>query len=42
MTNAEKFEKVFGIKIKDTCPADPCEIVDRNICVIWRERINNE
>lgn len=33
MTNAEKFEKVFGIKIDDTYPSDPCDIVDHNICV---------
>ena len=32
MTNAEKFEKVFGIKI-DVYPADLCDIVDHDICV---------
>lgn len=33
MTNAEKFEKVFKIKIDDDfCPPDPCFIVDHNIC----------
>jgi len=33
MTNAEKFEKVFGIKIDDICPSDPCDIIDHNICI---------
>lgn len=33
MTNAEKFEKVFGIKIDDNYPSDPCDIVERSICI---------
>lgn len=32
MTNAEKFEEVFGIKI-DEYPDDLCSIADREICV---------
>lgn len=32
MTNAEKFEEVFGIKIDDDYPADPCDIFDHTIC----------
>lgn len=32
MTNAEKFEEVFGIKIDENYPADPCDIFDSNIC----------
>lgn len=32
MTNAEKFEEIFGIKI-DEFPADICDIVDHHICV---------
>ena len=33
MTNAEKFEKVFGIKVNDTYSSDPCDIVDPSICI---------
>ena len=32
MTNAEKFKEVFGLEIDDF-PADPCDIVDHNVCV---------
>ncbi len=32
MTNAEKFEEVFGIKI-DEFPAGICDIVDHSICI---------
>ena len=32
MTNAEKFEEVFGVKISDMYPADPCDIFDEHIC----------
>ena len=32
MTNAEKFEEVFGFKV-DEYPGDPCDIVDHEICV---------
>lgn len=31
MTNAEKFEKVFGIKI-DEYPSDLCDIADHKYC----------
>lgn len=31
MTNAEKFEKVFGLKM-DSVPDDPCGIVDDKYC----------
>lgn len=31
MTNAEKFEEVFGIKI-DEYPDDPCSIADHKYC----------
>lgn len=31
MTNAEKFEEVFGIKIDDV-PSNICDIADRSIC----------
>ncbi len=33
MTNAEKFEEVFGVKIDEDYPADPCDIFDHNICM---------
>lgn len=33
MTNAEKFEEVFGIKIDEDYPADPCEIFHHSICI---------
>ena len=33
MTNAEKFEKVFGLKIDENYPSDPCDMVDHDICV---------
>lgn len=33
MTNAEKFEEVFGIKIDECYPAAPCDIFDHNICI---------
>lgn len=33
MTNAEKFEEVFGIKIEENHPADPCDIFDHNCCI---------
>lgn len=33
MTNAEKFEEVFGIKISDEYPADPCDMADHHICI---------
>lgn len=33
MTNAEKFEEVFGIKI-DSCPDDPCCIADDKYCSV--------
>ena len=33
MTNAEKFEEVFGIKIAKNYPADICDSVDPNICI---------
>lgn len=32
MTNAEKFEEVFGIKI-DEYAEDPCDIAYHDICV---------
>ncbi len=32
MTNAEKFEKVFGIKIDDY-PSDICDIADHKYCI---------
>ena len=32
MTNAEKFEEVFGIKI-DEYPGDVCDIADHQICI---------
>ena len=32
MTNAEKFEQVFGIKI-DGLASDLCDIVDHGICI---------
>ena len=32
MTNAQKFEEVFGIKI-DEHPADLCDIADHEICM---------
>ena len=33
MTNAEKFEEVFGIKIDEDYPANPCDIFDHSICM---------
>lgn len=33
MTNAEKFEEVFGVKIDKDCPGDPCCIADHQICI---------
>lgn len=33
MTNAEKFEEVFGIKIDENYPEDICQSIDHNICV---------
>ena len=32
MTNAEKFEEVFGIKIDEDYPANICGCVDPKIC----------
>lgn len=32
MTNAEKFEEVFGIKIDEDYPASICQCVDTRIC----------
>ena len=32
MTNAEKFEEVFGIKIDEDYPADICHSIDPKIC----------
>lgn len=32
MTNAEKFEEVFGVKI-DEYPSDACDIFDHSICI---------
>jgi hypothetical protein len=32
MTNAEKFEEVFGYKISDF-PVDPCDIISR-VCAL--------
>lgn len=32
MTNAEKFEEVFGYKIDDF-PNNPCDIVDHEYCI---------
>lgn len=32
MTNAEKFEEIFGIKI-DEYPDDLCDIADHEICM---------
>ena len=32
MTNAEKFEEIFGIKIDDT-PDDICNIADHSYCI---------
>lgn len=34
MTNAEKFEEVFGIKIDEDYPADICDSVDHDICLV--------
>lgn len=31
MTNAEKFEQVFGVKVDEDAP-DPCDIFDRSFC----------
>ena len=33
MTNAEKFEKIFGLKVDDTCPDEICGIIDHSYCV---------
>jgi len=33
MTNAEKFEEVFGIKIDEEHPSDPCDIFVHDICL---------
>lgn len=33
MTNAEKFEEVFGMKIDKYYAEDPCDMVDHEICV---------
>ena len=33
MTNAEKFEEVFGIKIDEGYPADLCNTADYKYCV---------
>ncbi len=33
MTNAEKFKEVFGIKIDENVPEDPCAMFDHNICI---------
>jgi hypothetical protein len=32
MTNAEKFEEVFGIKIDENYPAPICKCIDIHIC----------
>ena len=36
MTNAEKFEEVFGIKIDENFPSDPCDIFAHDICIEHR------
>ena len=33
MTNAEKFEEVFGIKIDENHPDNPCGIFHHFVCV---------
>ena len=33
MTNAEKFKEIFGLEIDDTNPADPCDIIDYEVCI---------
>ena len=32
MTNAEKFEEVFGIKIDENYPAGICKTISHDIC----------
>ena len=32
MTNAEKFKEVFGLEIDNKGQADPCDIIDYNVC----------
>ena len=33
MTNAEKFEEVFGYPVTKQNPEDPCDIVSSDICM---------
>ena len=33
MTNAEKFEEVFGLKMDKDYPGDICSCVDPKICI---------
>ena len=34
MTNAEKFEEIYGFKV-DNYPLDPCGIVDHKVCISY-------
>lgn len=34
MTNAEKFEEIFGYAI-DEFPIDPCDMIDHRVCANW-------